>query len=195
MMKLKWWIPVLLFAAIATVGVRQLREIDRAGYRPGRTGTLLGGAQGRVSDAVGTSGRADTTAAHDSMAADPPALIRELETITGQVDGRALVGRHVDLHVPVAARANDQAFWVGEKDNRLLIVPERDHRDSEERQMGLIASHGIGALEQGKQAAVSGSIQKLPPAEEMFGWGLTHDDLREAAERGVYVRADRMSIE
>lgn len=187
----RWAAPLMLLVALPIAGFFGLRETDGTAFWPSHNGVLRGvAAQAPEAGAVGTSGRSDATTDSSS-----PALIRELETITGQVDGHPLVGSKVDLHVPVAAIANDQAFWVGEKDNRFLVVPRRDHRDGAERQLGLVADHGIALLETGKMAAVTGTIQRVPTAEEMYSWGLTAEDRHDAAARGVYLRADTVSVQ
>jgi hypothetical protein len=109
------------------------------------------------------------------------------------VDGHELVGRRVDLHVTVSDIANDVAFWVGEKDNRVLVVMARDNRDGARRQSGGVASHGIVPVHRGQQAAISGTVQRLPKAEEMFSWGLTNNEAAQLEGRPIYIRADRVT--
>jgi hypothetical protein len=50
-------------------------------------------------------------------------------------------------------------------------------------------------LEAGTTAAITGSIQKLPIAEEMYSWGLTSQDRSEVAAAGVYLRADTITVQ
>ena len=45
----------------------------------------------------------------------------------------------------------------------------------------------------GQQATISGSIQRLPKAEEMSSWQLTRTDAAELADRQFYVRADTVT--
>jgi len=188
----RWVVLVLLLMALVVAGTYTLRETNRDEARPARNAMINGLPSAGEHDAVGTSGNAQGTPAKAESAGS---VIRELETITGLVDRRPLIGRKVDLHVPVAASANDQAFWVGEKDNRVLVVPRRDHRDSLERQTGRVADNGIARLEAGRTAAITGSIQKLPIVEEMYSWGLTNEDRSEVAAAGVYLRADTITVQ
>lgn len=141
----------------------------------------------------GTSGELQDVAADGGV--DSPAVIKEIETITGTNDGHELVGRKVNLHVPVQDKANDVAFWVGEKDNRLLVVMERDRRNDEQRQRGELASHGISPVHKGQQADIAGTVRKVPSREEMYSWGLTNRDRRELADRPIYISADKVTAE
>lgn len=126
-----------------------------------------------------------------------PALttIHELETITGATDGHELVGRTVDLHVPVQQHLNDVAFWIGPRDNRLLVVLARDNRDGATRQEGRPGSTGLTIPEAGQQATISGTIQRVPYAEAMYSWGLTNADRAELMERRIYLRADSVTAQ
>jgi hypothetical protein len=143
-------------------------------------------------EAIGTSGADAPGGATDMRGAAAPVLIQELDTITGANDGRPLIGRRVDLQVTVRD-PNDVAFWAGEGDNRVLVVFGRDSRDGAGRQEGLPSSHGIEPLQAGQAARVSGTIQRLPEAEQMYSWRLTGHDVAELAGRGIYVRADRVT--
>lgn len=138
--------------------------------------------------AVGTSGRTREVATDAGI--DSPATIKELDTITGDNDGHELVGRKVDLHVPVQSRANNVSFWVGEKDNRLLVVVDRDRRTSSQRQSGEIAPATFAPLHAGESADIAGTIQKLPYTEAMYSWGLSRQDWDALASHPVYIRAD-----
>jgi hypothetical protein len=142
--------------------------------------------------AVGTSGGNAGDADRTRSPAAPGGVIHELETITGSNDGHELVGRRVDLHVPVSQHINDVAFWVGMGDNRLLVVFARDDRDGAERQRGEPSNSGV-APRAGQQAAISGSIQRVPYAEAMYSWGLTNTDRAELMERRIYLRADTVT--
>lgn len=169
-------------------------EGERFGPPPGSPAPeTMGGDRG----VTGTSGNDIPRAADDNggpPAVVPPAIIQELETITGSVDGQQLIGRRVDLHVRVQD-PNDVSFWAGDGDNRLLVVFGRDTRDGATRQVGRPPVHGIQPLQAGQQATVSGSIQRLPKAEEMFNWQLTRTEAAEALERQFYVRADSVTAD
>jgi hypothetical protein len=66
---------------------------------------------------VGTAGHASVPEPEDS-----PATLHDLETLTGAIDRHELIGTRVDLHVKVRDINNDRSFWVGNKDNRVLVV-------------------------------------------------------------------------
>jgi len=145
---------------------------------------------------VGESG-ATGTAGRDRSPAEAMAVysINEAERIIGLADRRQLIGKKVDLHVPVMSIANDQAFWIGDKDHRLLVVPSRDNRDGAQRQSGVLSGNNIASVQPGQMAAISGTIQPLPIAEEAYSWGLTTLDREEVAASGVYLRADTITAQ
>jgi hypothetical protein len=145
--------------------------------------------------AVGTSGQHAEGASQSSgpSVSGAGGVIHELETITGTNDGHELVGRRVEMHVPVSQHINDGAFWVGMGDNRLLVVLSRDTRDGQDRQRGGPSTTGISNLRAGQQATVSGSIQRVPYAEAMYSWGLTTADRAELMERRIYLKADTVT--
>jgi hypothetical protein len=182
---------VLVALAIAWAFQRdewRAAELDRAASpaagttTPGSVGTSGAGIPPGVAD-----GGDDTTVV--------PAIIQELDTIAGSVDGQELIGRRVDLHVNVHSVPNDVAFWIGEKDNRLLVVLRRDTRDGRARQLGLPPRHGISPVHAGQQATISGSVQRLPKAEEMHSWQLTEPELAELLDRKLYIRADTVTTD
>jgi hypothetical protein len=147
--------------------------------------------------AVGTSGQQVPFPASDVVAAShdedlQPSLIREIETITGANDAMALTGRRVDLHVDVQERATDVAFWVGPRDNRVLVVLARA-RDRGQRNQS--AGHWISPVHAGQRAAISGVVRAVPAADEMSGWNLSEDDKAELDDRKVYIRADGVTSE
>lgn len=175
---------VLGLLALAAVGLWLVPQDDR--------GVVNVNARG----AKATPGAAGTAGTHDGSAEDEDAsVIREIETITGANDGHTLVGRRVDLHVEVQQRANDRAFWVGPRDNRVLVVLARDDRAGEERQRGRPSDHRIAPVHGGQRAAISGVIRPIPSAEERFSWNLTSDDEQELSERKIYIRADSVRSE
>jgi hypothetical protein len=66
---------------------------------------------------VGTTGQQNGGVAEDS-----PATLHDLETVTGSTDPHELIGRRVDFHLRAEDINNDASFWVGNKDNRMLVV-------------------------------------------------------------------------
>jgi hypothetical protein len=169
------WMFIGAVLVLAIVGLRLVPKNDDTRATP---------------SAIGTSGT------HAGAAEDHGGdVITEIETITATTNGIELVGRRVDLHVDVQERANDRAFWVGSRDNRVLVVIGRDNRVGVERQRGLSGDHQVVPVRDGQRAMISGVIRQMPPAEERFSWDLTNDDQRELADRKIYIRADTVVSE
>ena len=139
--------------------------------------------------AVGTSGTGELS----TTVAVTPAIIQELDTITGSVDGQQLIGRRVDLHAIVQTVPSDSAFWIGAGDNRLLVVLGRANRTGRAGQLGPDSHHGLSPVHTGQQATISGSVQPLPKAEELRSWRLTDSDYAEVLDRKLYIRADTVT--
>ena len=186
---------IVMVLAVLGVWLIPRNGSDRDALLDGSTsGQHSGGGTAGVGGAIGTGGEeAPGTSNSGPGAVVPPAIIQELATITGSNDGHELIGQRVDLHAPVQRHINDVAFWVGEGDNQVLVVLARDNRDGDKRQSGVPASHGLTAMRSGQQASISGIVQRLPKAEEMFSWGLTNADRAQLMERPIYVRADRIA--
>ena len=134
--------------------------------------------------AVGTSGFASDV----REAAVDTGIIRELGAVTGST--RGLIGRRISLAVPVHETANDNAFWVGSGKNRMLVVIHRDRRNDIQRQDAAAAVNGIAPVDNGQNATITGTIQRIPSPEEMSSWGLTSKDKAELSARPIYIRAD-----
>lgn len=124
---------------------------------------------------------------------DTSGVVHELETITGTNDGHELVGRRVELHVPVQAHVNDVAFWVGSRDNRVLVVLARDTRDGVARQKGQPSASGLDSEAQRNLVAISGTVDRLPAAEQRYSWSLTEADDAALKDRPIYIRADTVT--
>lgn len=120
----RWAVPLGILALI--IG---MLWVDRGGVPPD------------VGSAVGTAG-------HDSAPEpdDSPATLHDLETLTGTVDPHELIGTRVDFHVRVRGINDDRSFWIGDKDNRILVVRN-----------GLVSNDGA-PLDAGRTARVIGSI-------------------------------------
>jgi hypothetical protein len=97
--------------------------------------------------------------------------------------------------VPVGSTANDAAFWIQWKDKRLLVVPSRDHRSLTDREEGLVADHGISRMQPGKEAMITGKIERIPGWEETYSWNLSNQDASELARTGVYLRGDKLGLQ
>ena len=145
---------------------------------------------------VGTSGVLTTPAAGKpaatSAAAEP---IADLTAILGTDNPRTLVGRRVEMTVPVVQDHTLTKFWIGSQDDRLLVVMGRDTRDGAERQASVPPEHAIVPVHRGQQAVVSGIVERVPRAEERASWDLTAAQTRELERRGVYIRADKVSAQ
>jgi hypothetical protein len=181
----------MVIVALGIVWASQ-RDVRRAGQLD-----AVNVAPQATAGSVGTSGAGNAPEIEGSGGPPPvvPAVIQELDTITGSVDGQQLIGLRVDLHVRVQAVPNEVVFWVGGRDNRVLVVLRRDHRDGKERQLGLPPRHGIAPVHTGQQATISGSVQRLPKAEEMYSWRLTEPDHAELLDRKMYIRADTVTTD
>jgi len=184
----RWVLPILLVVVLPVLAMVYLHETSRDSREPLLQAMLNGMPTARESGAIGTTGR-DRSVAESLVVYS----IHELEGVPG--DRQALVGRKVELHMPAGDIANDQAFWIGGKDSRLLVVPSRDHRDIVQRQAGFIAGNNIAPLEAGKTAVISGTIEPMPTVEGTYSWGLSTRDREELASRGVYLRADTITIQ
>ena len=143
----------------------------------------------RQSSPVATSG-SETAAAANAYELTAPAVIHELDTITGELDGTALVGRKVDLRVAVLREHTPVSFWIGPADNPILVVMQRDVRSVEDRQTSSPPSHGISPVHRGQEALITGTIQPVPRAEERASWGLTASQQRDLEARRIYLRAE-----
>jgi hypothetical protein len=163
------------------------RDVQEGGGVPVGTSGMPGSGLNPAPD--------DARPAPDAAAHESAGVLTELETITGAIDGNELVGRRVDLHVDVQNRANDVAFWVGSRDNRILVVMARDNRSGRQRQLGVGAGHNIVPVHDGQRATISGVIRRLPDAQAMASWGLTVAEKSELTDRKIYIRADHVSSE
>jgi hypothetical protein len=176
---------------LAFVGIGAVLLIAALLYASGKSG----GFEERAQDVTGTSGRvAELPSGEGTSAVPAAAVINELETITGVVDGHELIGRRVDLHVDLGeASANANAsgrFWIGPADSPLLVVLARDNRNELQRVEGEPPPTEIPQVRAGQPVNISGRIEKLPRAEERYNWGLTRNELRLLSERPIYIRAE-----
>ena len=96
--------------------------------------------------AIGTTGRVN------AAPEDSPATVHDLDTVLRTVDQNELIGRRVDFHVRVADLNDYTSFWVGNKDNRMLVVPGRDNPP----------------MKVGQTARITGSIERAPKDQEVY---------------------------
>lgn len=118
--------------------------------------------------------------------------ITGIRSLGGREDLSGLVGHEVRITVDVGRRTNDVAFWIGTPPDDLLVVISRDDRTGADRQLGDPSSTDIGSPPPGAVTIV-GTIEKVPYAEATYSWGLTRRDVDLLAERGVYVKATKIS--
>ena len=175
---------LLMFTALAALAAMTVWLVSDGSRAPDLVRTETGNP-----GTVGTSGVLDRDESPTPVAGG---IIHELETITGANDGHQFVGRRVEITVPVQQHLNDEAFWAGMGDNRLLVV--RDNRDAAQRQRGEPAPGPVDAVRPAQQAIVFGTIQRVPDAEAMQRWGLSDADRAELMERRIYLRADDVSV-
>jgi hypothetical protein len=156
-------------------------------YSNSRHGT---GVLPLVHPPVGTSGRNRAGEPEDS-----PATLHDLETVTGAVDPHELIGRRVDFSVKVANINNYTSFWVGTKDNRMLVVLERNKRSDAQRDRGAPSSNDIKPAAAGQMVRITGDIEQIPDAEARFSWGLDDSQRGALQDQKVYIRADHVMPE
>jgi len=181
-------IPIASVAVIAVAGVQFMRESDRAGYRAFDTGKLLENPRPEGAESTGGRGPSGPTAATTGFAGS---VLYELGLTSG--DSQELAGRRVSFTIPTGATASDGAFWVGSGNEALLVVPRRDRRSGEDRNRGEPSEHGVVDTGGEGTTSISGTIQRVPHAEAMHSWSLTHTDIRRLRARGVFLSADTIT--
>lgn len=143
---------------------------------------------------VGTAGRERADEPEVS-----PATLHDLETVTGTVDPHELIGRRVDFHLKVADLNNYTSFWVGNKDNPMLVVLGRDNRTEKQRIQGAASSNDIKPAAPGQMVHITGTIEGIPNAEARHSWGANdpqHGVFNEQVkDQKVYIRADHVTPE
>jgi hypothetical protein len=166
-MKRRWaWVLVVGIAAIVVV----------LGWPYFGSRHSTGVASTGVPDALGTAGRGESRPADVDVA---PATIRDIETITGAIDGHELIGRRVDIDLKATGVTNEGAFWVGSRDNHVLVAPRETQSQP---------------VREGERVTIAGTIQAVPDAKakERLSWGLTAPDLLQLSDQKIYIRADRV---
>jgi hypothetical protein len=138
---------------------------------------LTGPASAGVPYAKGTAGRNQPEPTDADVS---PSTIQEVETITGAVDGHELIGRRVDLRLNATGVTSQGAFWVGPRDNRVLVAPAPDQQPSPQ------------PVREGEAVTILGTIHEMPNAKERLSWGFTAPDLLQLTEQKIYIRADRI---
>ena len=136
---------------------------------------------------IGTTGHENAPPPEDS-----PATLHDLDTVLRVVDQNELIGRRVDFHVKVGDVNNYTSFWVGNKDNRMLVVLGRDNRSEAQRDRGRPSPNGIQPVKVGQTARITGTIEGIPPAEARYSWGINDSVRRALKNQKVYIRADNL---
>ena len=126
---------------------------------------------------------------------DSPATLHDLETVIGATDPHELIGRRVDFHLKVGDINNYTSFWVGTKDNRMLVVLGRDNRSDAQRDRGAASPNDIKEAAPGQMVHITGTIQGIPDAETRYSWGLNDSQRGALKDEKVYIRADHVTPE
>ena len=161
--------------------------------RPRTALSLRDGGQNDPAKIIGTSGTTETATPPDAQAVQQE--LRDVDAITRNQDDASLVGRRVQVHLPIEEPNSTVAYWVGPPDNPLLVILHRDVRDGFARMASVPPAHGIQPLKTGQVATVSGTIQPLPSFQDQFSWDLTRGDRQRLAKRGIYLLADRVQTD
>jgi hypothetical protein len=169
----RWAVLAGTLALIA--GLIYVLPLERSGGGAGVT--REDAASDSVVDGVGTAGR-DASVPEPE---DSPATLHDLETVTGSLDPHELIGTRVDFDLKVGDINDNASFWVGTKDNPMLVVFGRDKA----------STHGIQPVKRGEMARVTGTIEAIPPAGSRYSWGV-NDSLRRELDQKVYIRADKV---
>jgi hypothetical protein len=142
-------------------------------------------------ETIGTTGI--TRQPSGGIPEDSPATLHDLETLTGATDPHELIGRHVDFYVSVADINNYTSFWVGSKDNRMLVVLGRDTRSSVQRARDAASANDIQPVAAGQTVHITGTIEGIPQAEARYSWGLSDSQRRALDDQKVYIRAQHVA--
>ena len=157
-----------IYIALAALTTALLVVWSSLGDRLATGGSPIGNPQ------VGTAGHGNPTEADES-----PATLHDLETVTGALDQHELIGRRVDFQVDIGAVNNNTSFWVGHKDNRILVVLGRDNPSGPRDDRN--ASSKVQPLTPGQMARITGTIE-----------GLNKSAPPELTDQRVYIRADNV---
>lgn len=176
---------VVGFVAIAAVMALLFSHGDVAPEPTGMPGAVATSGYG---DDIASTGEREALYERERIPHDPNAAV--LEAIRRDVGNPQLIGRHVTLHIDGASTVeNLAAFWVGGGDHRVLVVMNRDTRTGAQRQIGDPPTHGISPGQPGQEVTISGTVQRLPRAEDMESWRLSRADRAALRADGVYIQA------
>ena len=181
-------LPAVLIAVLYSLPDTH-EQRQQAGVSVGQTHE--GDGQGAP---IGTGGDAATI---DHGNAGPPAIspstagLDLLRLGNGPGSWRDAIGQQMAVPAGAASHVNDIAYWVGEGDNRLLVVLSRDRTDRFEqpRTQSADASPAAGP------GMVTGTLRRLPHAEAMFSWGLTNADAAALRERPIYLHVSADAVD
>lgn len=183
------WFFLIVGIAVAVAGAPALVE-SQFGYSiVGSHGTLRDASETDVKPEEADKVQPPLIKAISSRVT-PPTVVRELDALTSSPNLDTLIGKKVDLTVPVLGRANDQAFWIGSDDHQMLVAVRRDYRSAEQRYYGEPRQNGVADIQAGQQARITGTIQPLPDREETYSWELTTHDVEQLEARPIYIDAD-----
>jgi hypothetical protein len=180
-------LPALLIALAYSLPDRH-EQRQQPGVNVGRT--YQGDGQGAP---IGTGGGADSIDYPNvgPAAISPSTAGLDLLALGGGAGSwRDAIGTQIAVPAGAASHVNDVAYWVGDGDNRLLVVLSRDRTDHFEQPRSGFDNPGSAAT----PGMVTGTVRRLPHAEAMFSWGLTNADAAALRERPIYLHVDAASV-
>ena len=101
--------------------------------------------------------------------------MRTVRAITSAEDPLKLVGRRIEFYLNAPYPLDPRGFWVGNNENRLLVV---------------YAPNVITSPQTGRAVRISGTVQAIPSVEEQTSWGLDASQRQDVEREKVYVLAD-----
>lgn len=155
-------------------------------------GAYLFSGRARQEPTAGAVGTAGSTQQHGDRAESP---LTTVAAVIGAARDEASLGRRVELHITAPHIANEPSFWLGDADDSVLVVLNRDTRSEEQRDTGEPPAHGIQRFEAGEPIVIAGSIERIPAAESRYSWGINDPRHRRSTGQPTYVRADRLTRE
>jgi hypothetical protein len=184
----RYWVLTLLAACAVSVG--GFTRLGSASTNGASDPDSSAGDAIAAAMPVETAGRDQAGDAVDLS----PATIHEIETITGATDQHSLVGRQVDLDLSAGPLATQTAFWVGSKDNRVLVVLGQNNR-TQKRRPGQVATSGVTPVQPGEALRIVGTIEAVPPPSARYSRGLEESVRASLRDEKIYIRATSLSPE
>jgi hypothetical protein len=181
------WFLVIIGLIVATGLAVALSEAQFSHSIVGAIGTLRNPSEANIIPEEADKVQPEIAATSGRIA--PAEVVKDIDALTSaNID--SVVGRKVQLTVPVLGRNTDQAFWVGSGDHQMLVAIRRDHRTPDERYYSSAFANQIGTLQVGGKAVITGTIERLPDREHIWAWSLSTRDMEQLEARPIYIAAD-----